>query len=857
MAFEDTEQVEFEEVDSHATPLWVVMIWGGVTIMLGVALAVAMWSFNVKEIGWDYLNKSGEVIEGTTNLLGHFGLYYAGGVYWVFGAMSWFIPPMLVWWGVYRLRHYGELARPIFIGGLCVLCFGTVILTMCQTPGVEWVAEHQLLGAGGLVGDILGVHLLEPLMGDDILIGVSTLGYIISLVYALDYRWKPFLKGCVIEYKFWRERRKTQKLEREAEKLARDTEELRESMNETWTWGRPVGIANKSAMPLQEDLDSLEEDVQMTPTVKRSLFDEQDEFSTWGTGNAVENEPPKKQEQSSMELPIEPRITVAKPSQLKSMPKVQPFTKTTAPPSDEYANYKLPGFELLNFKEQKGISEEDRQEMFDTQQRIIDTIAQFGYTLTAGDITRGPTITRYEFYPPPGVRVMNFLKFQNDIALATSATAISMHTPIPGKNTMGIEIENKHRMPVQLRELLQSEAFCSPKKKIPVALGKNVYGEPVIGDLAGMPHMLVAGTTGSGKSVCINCMLISMIMKFRPDELRLIMVDPKMVEMMPYASLPHLAMPVLTDAEKVPNALRWCVNEMEHRYHCFSKTGVRNLEDFNNRPKDTAIVSTDAPSEDYVDLDGIEAAARELESSSEGDWGDEDDELDFDDAEIPDRFPYIVVVIDELADLMQQTGAQDVEHCIARLAQKARAAGIHLILATQTPRKDVITGKIKANIPTRLSCKVSSGVDSRVILEQQGAEKLVGKGDLLFIPPGSSLPERAQGAWISDEEIQTVVQHCAMQAKQDFLKSITETINNINTTGSPDGLPSLDDQLEELYTKSLEVVVTEGKASTSLIQRRLKIGYNKAANLMEMLEARKVIAPSDGTSKPRKILIDG
>ena len=389
-----------------------------------------------------------------------------------------------------------------------------------------------------------------------------------------------------------------------------------------------------------------------------------------------------------------------------------------------YEDYPLPPYDMLFYKPQ---DEEDtaaaREEMFATQQNIIETLSSFRIDVEAGDITRGPSITRYEFYPPKGLKLNRITNLADNLKLATQSKSINILAPIPGKNTVGIELENDIKAPVYLRELLQSEAFHSPKLRIPVALGKDVYGSPVIGDLAAMPHTLVAGTTGSGKSVCVNSMILSMLYKFRPDELRLILVDPKVVEMQPYKKLPHLACPVVTNAARVIGALRWAVNEMEHRYKLFSKIGVRNFEDFNNRPEDFE----PEPEEEEVapqynslpdGFDAADAIVRDIEDSQGNEYLPEEEEqgeFDFDaDEQIPAKLPYIVIIIDELADLMMQV-KEDLENYIARLTQKARAAGIHLVAATQTPRANVITGIIKANIPSRLAFKVASPLDSRVI----------------------------------------------------------------------------------------------------------------------------------------------
>lgn len=540
---------------------------------------------------------------------------------------------------------------------------------------------------------------------------------------------------------------------------------------------------------------------------------------------------------------------------------------------DMLEDYPLPPYDMLFYKPP---AEEDtaaaREEMFSTQQNIIETLASFRIDVEAGDITRGPSITRYEFYPPKGLKLNRISNLADNLKLATQSKSINILAPIPGKNTVGIELENDIKSPVYLRELLQSEAFHSPKLRIPVALGKDVYGSPVIGDLAAMPHTLVAGTTGSGKSVCVNSMILSMLYKFRPDELRLILVDPKVVEMQPYKKLPHLACPVVTNAARVIGALRWAVNEMEHRYKLFSKIGVRNFEDFNNRPEDFEPEPEEEETPTYTPLpDGFDAAdaiVRDIEDSQGSEYlPDEEEQGEFDfeaDEPIPAKLPYIVIIIDELADLMMQV-KEDLENYIARLTQKARAAGIHLVAATQTPRANVITGIIKANIPSRLAFKVASPLDSRVILDTNGAENLLGKGDFLFLPPGGiTKMTRAQGAFVSDPEIASIVKFCAAHAKQNFVQGVTAEMNNAEG-GSADGGDGggrlggngMNDEDAELYTRCVNLVINERKASTSMLQRRFSIGYGRAAKMMDMMEARGVIGPASGnTSRPREVLIE-
>lgn len=581
--------------------------------------------------------------------------------------------------------------------------------------------------------------------------------------------------------------------------------------------------------------------------------------------------------------PLQPARPVVTPTPVTPRPQNTPRLQNTPRPPRElpedtramYDDYPLPPYDMLFYKPQ---AEEDtaaaREEMFATQQNIIETLSSFRIDVEAGDITRGPSITRYEFYPPKGLKLNRITNLADNLKLATQSKSINILAPIPGKNTVGIELENDIKAPVYLRELLQSEAFHSPKLRIPVALGKDVYGNPVIGDLAAMPHTLVAGTTGSGKSVCVNSMILSMLYKFRPDELRLILVDPKVVEMQPYKKLPHLACPVVTNAARVIGALRWAVNEMEHRYKLFSKIGVRNFEDFNNRPEDFE----PEPEEEEIapqynslpnGFDAADAIVRDIEDSQGNEYLPEEEEqgeFDFDaDEQIPAKLPYIVIIIDELADLMMQV-KEDLENYIARLTQKARAAGIHLVAATQTPRANVITGIIKANIPSRLAFKVASPLDSRVILDTNGAENLLGKGDFLFLPPGGvTKMTRAQGAFVSDPEIASIVKFCAAHAKQNFVQGVTAEMNNAENSsgggmgdgGGRLGGNGMSDEDAELYTHCVNLVIAERKASTSMLQRRFSIGYGRAAKMMDMMEARGVIGPASGnTSRPREVLID-
>ena len=492
------------------------------------------------------------------------------------------------------------------------------------------------------------------------------------------------------------------------------------------------------------------------------------------------------------------------------------------------------------------------------------TLAQFDIEVQLGDITKGPTITRYEVYPAKGVRVDKITSLERDIARATRAERINILAPIPGKDTVGIELANSKKVKVTLRELLESEDWQNAKGRIPLALGKDVYGRTIIADLASMPHCLVAGTTGSGKSVCINSIIASIVYKFAPDQLRFIMIDPKVVEMQIYNKLPHLAIPVVTDPKKVLLALRWVIDEMEKRYKFFAKAGVRNIAGFNARPKPKSQAELDAEADEKAangELDDI--ATNDETAISDDDTPEVGSTEEYiaglekirvrreDDIIIPDgELPYIVVIIDELADLMQ-TAPADVESAIARITQMARAAGIHMIVATQTPRADIVTGIIKANIPSRVAFQVASKIDSRVILDENGADKLLGQGDMLYLPPGTSKLTRAQGVFVSDDEIHRLVDFAAAQAAPKFESSIQERLEK----SDDDDEMAVSDEDEELVDKCLEIMRQEKKASTSLFQRRLRLGYGRAARILDILEQRGYVAAADG-SKPREILVD-
>ena len=461
---------------------------------------------------------------------------------------------------------------------------------------------------------------------------------------------------------------------------------------------------------------------------------------------------------------------------------------------DPEDGYHLPPLDLLQDAGNSEASHSDKREA------LTKTLDNFGIDAQVTEVNFGPTITRYEIEPAPGVKVSKIVNLGDDIALSLAASDVRIEAPIPGKAAVGIEVPNNTRKLVTLREILESDKFQNADSKLTMALGKDIDGQAAIADLAKMPHMLVAGATGSGKSVFINGVINSMLYKAKPEEVKFLMVDPKMVELTIYKGLPHLVAPVVTDPKKAATALRWVVEEMENRYELFAGSNARGLESYNQQLKD----------------------------------------------EGKDPLPYIVVVIDELADLMM-VAANEVEDAICRLAQKARAAGIHLILATQRPSVDVVTGLIKANIPTRLSFSLSSQADSRTILDEGGAEKLLGQGDMLFSPVDANQPLRLQGAFVSEGELKDVVQFIKQQDDPNFDEKIAGIKDD-------DVEISLDDEKDDLYTEAVKIVAKE-RASISLLQRKLRIGYNRAARIIDTMEEENIVGPHRG-SKAREVLIN-
>ncbi len=524
----------------------------------------------------------------------------------------------------------------------------------------------------------------------------------------------------------------------------------------------------------------------------------------------IEDEPFEEDEPSVEEIPFEaipeeeiPEEKMTEKILTKPEPERENVPEPVPEPEPEPEKpYIFPPIQLLGEDPQNG-GGDSKAELLANARKLETTLKSFGVEAKVIQINKGPTVTRYELSPSQGVKVSKIVNLADDIALNLAASGIRIEAPIPGKAAVGIEVPNKETQSVYLRTVLESEAFKEHSSRLAFALGEDIAGNPVVTDIAKMPHLLIAGATGSGKSVCINTLITSILYKAKPDEVKLLLVDPKVVELSVYNGIPHLLIPVVTDPKKASAALNWAVREMLQRYNDFAANGVRDIKGFN--------------------------AMMEEKGDPKG------------------KMSQIVIIIDELADLMMAAPGE-VEDAICRLAQMARAAGMHLIIATQRPSVDVITGVIKANIPSRLAFAVSSGIDSRTILDTVGAEKLLGKGDMLFYPSGQSKPARLQGAFVTDREVEDIVDFLRKSGRPNYDQ---QTIDQITTSSKAGGD---DSEADEFFEAAVELVLEKEKASVSMLQRQFRIGYNRAARLMDDLERRGIVGPEEG-SKPRRVLI--
>ena len=688
---------------------------------------------------------------------------------------------------VSKLIQYGII--------LCCICTIMSIYEIAVPKALDMAAEFQNISekayylgtmnkGGGVVGAIISLPLIKLLgIPGTIILAIGLA--LIFMVFMFGFKPTEFIANLIEEIRQEKEDRNDDKnqesnakevVESKRERKLREKEEKR-----------------KQALEVSQLQINLDDDTKLRKYkydsndlvplgMKKQVENGAKEDPEFIEGNLFKQEEEKKQDNKKEVLQLEHAVVV----------------------EDEH--YEYPPINLLS-KNTKKTTKTGARALTDTAARLQKTLYSFGVSAKVENVSVGPAITRYELKPAEGVRVSKIANLADDIALNLAAETIRIEAPIPGKQAVGIEVPNKEKESVHLRDVIETEEFENNKSKLSVALGKDVAGQVVIADIAKMPHVLIAGSTGSGKSVCINTIITSIIYNAKPSEVKLVMVDPKVVELSVYNGIPHLLIPVVTDPRKAAGALAWAVQEMDDRYNKFASKGVRDLKGYN------------------------------VAMEKEGEGG---------------KLPQIVIIIDELADLMM-VAAKDVEDAICRLAQKARAAGMHLVIATQRPSVDVITGLIKANVPSRIAFAVSSKVDSRTILDMVGAEKLLGKGDMLFSPAGSSKPTRIQGAFVSDDEVEKIVGFVKANGTANYSEAILESIEN-NNKSDKELEETDDDDTDPFLMEAMDVVVETGQASTSFIQRKFKVGYARAGRIIDQLEERGVISGYQG-SKPRQVLM--
>lgn len=688
----------------------------------------------------------------------------------------------------------------------------------------KFFTDGSQMDGGGVLGGMLSVPFLMTFQVLGTVIILSTIA-IIDIILLTNFSIAELLRNISTLFtnrlSIARENRRARLNEVKAEKQIATDEELEQLIQDEDEIKKPKVInfkierenrKNKEVKEVKEakEVDSLKPNIE---TNEQPQEQQQDEFSVRLTGfddladelvvsdmknvvdpeKVIENTAPKPINEHKHKNHIEDKIDI---------PDIDLSVKANA--DKPKVEYNFPPVDLLEQIQDDALNVKAlRNSALEDAKKLEDTLKSFGVEARVINISRGPAVTRYELQPSPGVKVSKIVNLSDDIALNLAAAGVRIEAPIPGKAAVGIEVPNKEMSPVFLREILESKEFKNHPSKLSFSVGKDISGETVVADVAKMPHLLIAGATGSGKSVCINTLIMSILFKASPDEVKLLMVDPKVVELGIYNGIPHLLIPVVTEPKKAAGALNWAVQEMVNRYKLFAEKGVRDLKGYNAM----------------------------LASNGEG-----------------GALPQVVIIVDELADLMM-VAPNDVEDAICRLAQMARAAGMHLVIATQRPSVDVITGVIKANIPSRISFAVSSQVDSRTILDMSGAEKLLGRGDMLFYPVGEPKPIRVKGAFVSDTEVEHVVEYIKTQGYSEYDENIIEKINNEDTTTDANSGDN-----DELLNQAIDMVVEAGQASVSLVQRKFKVGYSRAARIIDQMEARNIVGRFEG-SKPRQVLI--
>jgi S-DNA-T family DNA segregation ATPase FtsK/SpoIIIE len=819
-----------------------------------------------------------------SNLIGPAGAFVADALLYVFGVGSFFFNALIWYLGVCMLVGRRVAWKPLEIGGQ--LLFVVAGATLCHLAFDAMVFGHL---PGGLVGEFIG-ELGRAFVGT---VGTAILGcglLVLSLMMATRMSLGRLVRAFIAwvhrgqawaRHKLAVHREYRQRLKEEREKLL--VEKLEDAAkSEAELEATPIvegeyefkerfeeEVENKLAARLKKLLPGSK--VRRKPSVKEQVTAELERDAGWELGEApeVEDEPSEITEdgadtddEESKKSATEPPIEVDDDDVIDMTEEKEPKSTIQGDDADfgpqivesagarkarerkekleddggvlfkpqQKGNYRIPPISFLDYdpNQDAGVDPDELRKM---AAQIEQTLSEFKVDGSVVEICPGPVITMFEFSPAPGVRVSKISRLSDDLAMALSAHSVRIVAPIPGKGVVGIEVPNPSREIVYLKEIIADDIFLQDEKmELPLALGVDVEGAGITADLARMPHLLVAGATGAGKSVAVNTMICSLLYKHTPDDVRLIMVDPKMLEFSVYEDIPHLLLPVVTDPKAATVALNWAVQEMEKRYQKLADLGVRNVKGYNTKVEKLT---------KQAELDQMEGRedTKALRSLGINEKGEPEHT----------RMPYLVVIIDEFADLMM-TAAKEVETAVARLAQKARAAGIHMILATQRPSTDVITGLIKANFPTRMALRVTSKTDSRVILDSNGAENLLGRGDMLFVPPGTSNLKRVHGAYVSEEEIDQVVEFLKDQGDAEYDESILEEEEE-------EGGIDADWEKDEHYEDAVGLVVDSGQASISMIQRKLRVGYNRAARMVDMMEAEGYVGPADGC-KPREVLVN-
>jgi DNA segregation ATPase FtsK/SpoIIIE, S-DNA-T family len=812
--------------------------WFGAVLcfIIGVLVLVAMFDYEPSQTAYMQQGGKSEVVNGAVkhvpvkigaraNLVGDVGADLSFANFAVLGGSAWLVPIFLLWMSYTYVRAARHLTGTRLIAMICCIVSGTALLQMQE--GIFLDRDIYTQGPGGYSGRFFYDSVLRDSLG------VFGTGFLMGAVYVTGLIF-IFTRDITAEFEKllhnlgeWRRKRAALKaaIAEERYKQREEAAKAKSAAAAAVTSApvrpgpaaAPLSLATKKVVVPKVDDPLAEAPKPLARTIPPAPETPEPKLAARTTPPATDAKKLSAAASSKIEL------NIVKPEETKK-------AKVTLPQSDD-KNYEFPPLKIL--KEQVKLSAADSEEEHrQNAENLLRILGEFGVEVSLGEIHVGPVITRYEVVPAPGVRVEKISGLDKNIALGMRAQSVRILAPIPGKAAVGVEVPNQKPTPVGMREILESEDWAHAKAELPIALGKDVSGKPLVSDLTKMPHLLIAGATGSGKSVCINSIVASILYSKSPKDVRLIMVDPKVVELKVFNSLPHMLIPVVTEPKKVPAALKWLLGEMEQRYQIFAKCNVRNIAGFNNRKREKPM---DLPPEQQAELAGV---AR-------------------DDIEVPERLPYIVAIVDELADLMMIAPAE-IETSIARLAQLARAAGIHLIIATQRPSVNVITGVIKANLPSRIAFQVASQVDSRTILDGKGAETLIGRGDMLFTPPGTSRVVRAQGAFVGDEEVAEIVEFLRRNGPPQYAQAVQAQIDRAAREDDEDGGSGGDDDMgddRELFLQAFDVIRSSRRASTSTLQRKLRIGYNRAARIMDLMEEKGIVGPENGSS-PRDILVD-